>query len=186
MNATSIEPQVCPRVPTAVYRRYLRLPPKRDLSPAILEAEHWARSWFHEHARPWTCIVAGDDAFDRWLATRRPGLGHAAIIAVSAGTEAESEAAARWKNEEPDRYYFLECYASAVVDTLLIAARTRLGASRHDCPGYPGWPIEDNRELLAILTRLAPLPGPLDVLDSGMLKPRKSQLAVCTLGKARP
>lgn len=185
MNAAIQQTHPCPRVPTAVFRRYLRLPPKRSVSPAVAEAEAWARAWFHEHARPWTCVVTADDDFNCWLTARQPGIGRAAIVAVSAGTEAEGEAAARWKNDEPDRYYFLECYASAVVDTLLIAARTQLGADRHECPGYPGWPIEDNREVLAALRRLSPLPGPLDVMESGMLRPRKSQVAVCSLGKER-
>ena len=37
-------------------------------------------------------------------------------------------------------------------------------------------------QLLEALQSAGPLPGPLTVLSSGMLKPKKSQLAVCPTG----
>ena len=49
----------------------------------------------------------------------------------------------------------------------------------HYSPGYPEWDIAEQAALLALLTAsAAPLPGPLEVLDSGMLRPKKSLLAV--------
>jgi hypothetical protein len=109
------------------------------------------------------------------------------LIAVSAGPEPEAEAAARWAGEEPDRYYFLECFAAAAVEALLAEARDRLGVQRHYCPGFRGWPVTDNQVLLEALEAAGALPGPLAVLSSGMLKPKKSQLALCALpaGKKR-
>lgn len=168
-----------PLVSDATLKRYLRIPVRRPFSPPVQEANDWAREWFREKARPWTCALEGDERLRQWLAPRFPQSERLVVVAVSAGREAEAEAAARFAADEPDRYYFLECLASAVVDTLLATARVRLGVERHHCPGYPGWPIEDNVPLLAAAQRLIQLPGPLDVLPSGMLKPKKSQLAVC-------
>ena len=103
------------------------------------------------------------------------------MLAVSAGPEAEAEASARWTAGEPDRYYFLECLAAAVVEALLAEVRHRLGANKHLCPGYPGWPIQNNAALLAALAGAGALPGALTMLPSGMLTPKKSQLAVCAM-----
>jgi hypothetical protein len=50
----------------------------------------------------------------------------------------------------------------------------------HYSPGYPEWDIADQPQLLALIrqTRSQVLPGEIDVLDSGMLRPKKSLLAV--------
>jgi hypothetical protein len=50
----------------------------------------------------------------------------------------------------------------------------------HYSPGYPDWDISQQGELLKLLKRTAKqsLPGPIDVLDSGMLMPKKSLIAV--------
>ena len=40
------------------------------------------------------------------------------LVAVGAGAEAEEEARRRWADEKPDEYFFLEMYASAVVEHL--------------------------------------------------------------------
>jgi hypothetical protein len=48
----------------------------------------------------------------------------------------------------------------------------------HYSPGYPDWSIEEQARLFELIR--APRPGavPLDVLESGMLRPKKSLLAV--------
>jgi hypothetical protein len=54
----------------------------------------------------------------------------------------------------------------------------------HYSPGYPEWAIDDQAALLELIGRARVRPGgseggiPLDVLDSGMLRPKKSLLAV--------
>ncbi len=47
----------------------------------------------------------------------------------------------------------------------------------HDSPGYPQWDIREQARLLDLL-RASRLPGAIDVLDSGALRPKKSLLAV--------
>ena len=168
-----------PVVSERTYRRFLRLPARRRLDGALAENATWAREWFAAHGHPWRVILPLPGDLATRLAERFDGSGPLVLIAASAGAEAETEAAVRWAEGEPDRYFFLESYASAVVEALLDAGRKEAGSAHFLCPGYPGWPIEDNHLLLEALQAAGPLPGPLTVLSSGMLKPKKSQLAVC-------
>ncbi|MBA4136050.1 MAG: hypothetical protein C0518_01885 [Opitutus sp.] len=179
------EPCVPPAVDDAVLKRFLRFPMHRPFEGELSAAEQWVRAWFAEHGRPWSCAVTGDRELHEWLRPRFSGETELVIVAVSAGPEAETAAAEEWAQDRPDRYYFLECYAAAAVDSLLRAARLRLGAVKHFCPGYPGWPIEENVLLLASLRRRLTVPGSLEALASGMLWPKKSQLAVCALPEVR-
>lgn len=168
-----------PKVSDRDYKRFLRFPPRRAFEGPLAENAAWARTWFAEHARPWLVVTTADAALAPRLSCQFPGETEFLLIAASAGAEAEAEAAARWEAGEPDRYFFLECFASAAVEALLTEARRLAGARIHRCPGFPGWSIDDNRPLLASLQGNLPLPGPLEVLTSGMLRPKKSQLAVC-------
>lgn len=166
------------------YKRFLRFPTGRALEGALAENAAWAREWFAAHAHPWSTAILADPSVCALASSHFPEDSNLAVVAVSAGPEAEAEAAARWQADEPDRYFFLECYAAAVVEALLAAARCRLGAERHLCPGYRGWPIADNHVLLAVFHSADALAGPLAVLSSGMLVPKKSQLAVCVVRAA--
>lgn len=179
MSVLWCESGVWPVVTEETFKRHLRMPVRRAFSPALQEAAEWARTWFREHGRPWTCAAAADASLREWLAPRFGPEARLVVIAASAGPEAEAEAARCFAAGEPDRYYFLECLASAAVETLLTEGRRRVGASRQHCPGYPGWSIEENTPLREAVGRLVDLPGPLEVLPSGMLRPKKSQLAVC-------
>ena len=117
------------------------------------------------------------------------------LVAVSAGPEIEAEAQRRWLDEKPDEYFFLEIYGSAVVEHLVTKAGARLCAWAeaqglavlpHYSPGYPEWDIAEQAALLELLTAAeTPLPSALEVLDSGMLRPKKSLLAVFGLTPPR-
>ncbi|MBP7141681.1 MAG: hypothetical protein KBA71_07215 [Opitutaceae bacterium] len=183
-----------PEISEACYRRFLRLPASRPMEGRLEENAIFVRTWFAAHARPWsvsapvTLAVEGDtlladgEAFlSPQLVSRIGTRGCGMLLAVSAGPEAEQEAAARWRADEPDLYYFIECYASAVVDTLLRKACTQLGSREFWCPGYREWPLVQMPRLLDLLQRKTSLPGPLRVLESGMLTPRKSQIALVPL-----
>lgn len=161
------------------FKRFLRYPPARAFEGPLAENATWARTWFAANARPWCCAIQADESVRALAGARFPDAGELTVVAASAGPEAEAEAAALWAAGEPDRYFFLECLAAATVEALLGEARRRFGAEKHLCPGYPGWPITDNATLLAALGEAAALPGPLAMLPSGMLTPKKSQLAVC-------
>jgi hypothetical protein len=186
------------------YARLLGYPRGWELEGRARELAEWARDWYAHHGKPWiyarqskSLQIAGntiqiDDV--RFTSTHLESTleqahAHAIILAaVGAGPEAEEEARRRWAADKPDEYFFLEVYASAVVEHLITLAGARLcdWAERrgmavlpHYSPGYPEWDVADQPRLLELVkrTRSQSFPSSVDVLDSGMLRPKKTQLA---------
>ncbi len=180
------ETRAVPEVTDDAFKRFLKLPPRKEFTGAVAEAAAEARAWYAQHGRPWGAAIATDPA--RWTSAcaELRAAPAAALIAVGAGTEVAEEAAARWTRDEPDRAYFLDRFAAAVTDALLAEAKRALGATFHDCPGFWDWPVTGNLDLLAAFNAAAPLPAPLEALDSGMLKPKTSQLALCDRPASAP
>ncbi len=112
---------------------------------------------------------------------------HTAVLAaVSAGGECEEKARQLWLEEKPDEYFFLEVFGSAVVEHLVTIVGARLCAWAekqgmavlpHYSPGYPEWDISDQRKLLELI-RQENFREEIRALDTGMLRPKKSLLAV--------
>jgi hypothetical protein len=199
MEIVDTEPDV--DVETAEYIRLLGFPRGHVLEGRSLELARWARDWYDEHGRPWVYARRADDLelIDhgvrvngtalRSAALRRTldqaGAHAAVLVAVSAGAEVERAAHRAWVEEKPDEYFFLEIFGSAVVEHLNTMTGARLcdwaeGESMavlpHYSPGYAGWDVGDQANLFGLLR--PGLPGDLDVLESGMLRPKKSLLAV--------
>ncbi|MEP6621934.1 MAG: hypothetical protein ABJE47_21605 [bacterium] len=187
------------------YQRLLGYPRERVLDGRASELAQMARDWYRANGRPWTYarpasrleLTAGTLVIDgvafncaKLTATLRAANAHnVVLVAASAGPELEEEAQRRWQDEKPDEYFFLEVYGSAVVEQLVAAAGARLCAEAdaqnmavlpHDSPGYPEWTISEQSMLLELVKQpgSAVLPGPMAVLESGMLRPKKSLLAV--------
>ncbi len=194
------EPDV--RVDEAEYIRLLGFPREYVLEGRALELANWAPEWYRAHGRPWIYarrsarFATGPDSIQvdgvtlksehvrRML--ERAGAHMVMITAVSAGPEIDERAQQAWLEERPDEYFFLETFGSAVVEHLTAAAGARLceWAEReglavlpHYSPGYPEWDVADQAPLFSLFRREA-LPGALEVLDSGMLRPKKSLLAM--------
>jgi hypothetical protein len=192
-------------VQPAEYIRLLGYPRGYELEGRAKDLADAARQWFIENARPWvyareaSSLRIGNDQIsiggESFTSKRlRDTLEHAeahsgVLVAVSAGQEVEEQSQRLWLEEKPDEYFFLEVFGSAVVEHLITMAGARLCAWAdgqrmavlpHYSPGYPEWDISEQRRLFDLLCRGAssPLPGPLDVLESGMLRPKKSLLAV--------
>lgn len=113
----------------------------------------------------------------------------AMLVAVSAGQECEAHARELWQDNKPDEYFFLEMFGSAVVEHLVTLASgricgwadaNRMVALPHYSPGYSGWDVADQVKLWELIRPRngRALPGELQVLDTGMLRPKKSLLAV--------
>lgn len=186
------------------YQRLLGYPSDHTPSDRAEELMTWARAWFAEHGRPWIAarqldavgVSADDVTLDgRPFSSGRlrrifrdAGAERAVAVAVSAGPEAEAEAHRLWEAGRPDEYFFLEVYASAVVEHLVMSAGAQLcewsepqgwRVLPHDSPGYPDWDISEQARLREVLIDGAvDAGGRLTVLDSGMLQPKKSLLAV--------
>lgn len=193
-------------VQSAEYQRLLGYPRDIQLEERALELSGEARAWYAKHGRPWIfarqsqvlditgdAIVIDGVSFRsrRFMKVLRDaGAESVVLVAVSAGDEVEQEAQRRWEDDKPDEYFFLEVFGSAVVEHLVMMAGARLCAAMdgeglavlpHYSPGYPDWDITDQARLFALLTRGSELPGSVEVLESGMLRPKKSLLAVFAL-----
>lgn len=185
------------------YIRLLGYPRGWTLEGRAQELADWARDWYARHGRPWMYArgaagirIRGGAVFidgapftsSRLVTTlAEAGADRAFVAAVSAGPELEEEAQARWRDGKPDEYFFLEVYGSAVVEHLVTMTGARLCAWAdaelaavlpHYSPGYPEWTIEEQASLLDVIRARCPAAVPLEVLDSGMLRPKKSLLAV--------
>jgi hypothetical protein len=191
-------------VQPAEYKRLLGYPRDWVLKDRARELAESTRDWYREHGRPWvyarevdrldvsgSYVQIGDSSFTspKLLKTLREAGAHSAVlVAVSAGPELEAEAQARWQDGKPDEYFFLEVYGSSVVEHLMTMTGARLCAWAeghrtavlpHYSPGYPEWDISEQPRLLELLNATgAGGKVPVEVLESGMLRPKKSLLAV--------
>lgn len=189
-------------VQEAEYKRLLGYPNQYEFAERSRELAAWARSWYTENGKPWIYarqaerldIANGQLGIDgvAFSSTRlheqlRKAQAHTAIlVAVSAGSECEEKARQLWQEEKPDEYFFLEMYGSAVVEHLVTITGARLCAWAdpqgmavlpHYSPGYPEWEISDQRKLLNLI-RQENFAEEIHALDTGMLRPKKSLLAV--------
>ena len=123
-------------VAPAEYARLLGLPRGRPLEGLILERAEAARAWYAERGRPFAAarrvglarltgdgivLDEGGELTCGVLARRlRDGAAHALLaLAVSAGVEVDAETERLWAEGKPDEAYFLERFATAVVERLV-------------------------------------------------------------------
>jgi hypothetical protein len=192
-------------VPEVEYKRLLGYPFDFVLEGRARELADHARLWYAEHGRPWIYArPAGNfEIADGRLHVNGTGFNskqlyellsdaqaHAAmLVAVSAGKECEEEAHRLWEEGKPDEYFFLEMYGSAVVEHLITSAGGRICAQAepnrmavlpHYSPGYSGWDVSDQVRLWELIRPKngRPLPGEIEVMNTGMLRPKKSLLAL--------
>jgi hypothetical protein len=195
-------------VAEAEYVRLLGYPRGWVLADRARELADWARAWYAAHGRPWIYVRqvgrldagadgvrVGDVPFTSARlakAQREAAADDAVLAAVSAGAELEDEAQRLWQDGKPDEYFFLEVYGSAVVEHLITMTGARLCAwadgqglavMPHDSPGYPDWTIGEQARLLETINagRASGGPLPIEALETGMLRPKKSLLAVFAL-----
>ena len=185
------------------YLRLLGYPRGFVLEGRALELAERAREWFERNGHPWV-YARGVDALGiddnsvvidgvtfsspRLRATlHAAGARAAVLVAASAGPELEEEAQARWRDAKPDEYFFLEVFGSAVVEHLVTMTGARLcawaeseGAAvlPHYSPGYPDWIIDEQAGLLELIRGARSDAVRIEAMESGMLRPKKSLLAV--------
>ena len=192
----------------AEYQRLLGYPKPHALEGRARELADEAAAWFSKNGRPWIWArevasvdlqsgmarIGGTEFSSKKLREIlfEAGAHSALLVAVSAGKECEEHARALWEEGKPDEYFFLESYGSAVVEQLIAVASGRIcawadenkmAALPHFSPGYSGWDIAEQLPLWRLFQKnfTGAFPGELEVLDSGMLRPKKSLLAVIGL-----
>lgn len=188
-------------VPVVRLERLLGVPPAARHCPQWPSLVDGAQCWCREHVTPWVrtrhvmiARIAGD------VVELEPGIkltsnllasglravrAHALIVAAfSAGHEIDEEVKKLWDDSRPDEAMVLNAYGGAMIEELreLVARclRQTLGARGmrvlpYLSPGYDGWPLEDQANLFSLIADVA---GPIELLDSGGLRPSKSTLAV--------
>lgn len=189
-------------VQEAEYKRLLGYPREYEFTDRSRELADWARQWYAQNGKPWIYAQQVDrlDLLDGRLmiadvefsskklqAQLLKAQAHATIItAVSAGKECEEKARQLWLKEKPDEYFFLEIYGSAVVEHLITTASARLcdwaeqqgmAILPHYSPGYSEWDITDQHKFFGLI-RSKKIQEEIRVLETGMLWPKKSLLAV--------
>ncbi|MEJ2104520.1 MAG: hypothetical protein P8X47_08095 [Ignavibacteriaceae bacterium] len=187
------------------YKRLLGYPHHYELKERSRELADWAREWYSKNGNPWgyALQISDLDFSNEGLRINDIELSSiklrnqladaqasgAMLVAVSAGKECEEKANQLWLEGKPDEYFFLEIYGSAVVEHLITSVGAKLCAWADDnniavlphySPGYPGWTVTDQNKILKLIQqkRKNNLPGEIQVLDTGMLKPKKSLLAI--------
>ena len=192
-------------VQEAEFKRLLGYPRRHELEDRARELADATRQWFAEHGRPWIyarkadavelvgerLIISGTKFSSKHLHDQfKTAEAHGAVlVAVSAGRECEEKARELWQAGKPDEYFFMEMFGSAVVEHLVTVASGRICgwadsqkmvALPHYSPGYSGWDVADQNKLWPLIrqNRTQGFPGPLEVMDTGMLRPKKSLLAV--------
>lgn len=187
------------------YQRLLGYPRKFEMTGRARELANAARKWYSENGQPWLYARQTDEVELTETALRIGGkefsskrlrgqfvkarAENAVFVAVSAGRECEEQARRLWEDGKPDEYFFLEIFGSTVAEHLVAEASGKicgwadgLGAAAlpHHSPGYSGWDISEQIKLWDLIRRgqSGPLKARLEVLESGMLRPKKSLLAV--------
>ncbi len=187
------------------YHRLLGYPRQHVVEGRPQELADRARQWYATNGRPWIYArqidnlelqngrlrINGAEFTSKKLHDRLAAAGtHGVmVVAVSAGAECEAEAHRHWQAGEPDEYFFMEMYGSAVVEHLITIAGGRIcvwaepqgmTVLPHYSPGYSGWDIADQIKLWELIRsdRKEAFPGELEVMSTGMLRPKKSLLAL--------
>jgi hypothetical protein len=187
------------------YKRLLGFPGDHVLEGRSRELADKTRQWYAKNGRPWIyarqieglelagerlhidgAVFSSRQLHDNFNAAQ---VHNAMLAAVSAGGECEEKARELWQEEKPDEYFFMEMYGSAVVEHLVTVASGRICgwadqegmvALPHYSPGYSGWDMADQTKLWELIRQMknGDFPGELQVMDTGMLRPKKSLLAL--------
>jgi hypothetical protein len=187
------------------YKRLLGYPGRHVLEGRSRELADWTRQWYAEHGQPWIYArqtdgleltderisFSGTEFSSKQLHDQfNAAQAHSAVlVVVSAGKHCEEKALELWQEGKPDEYFFMEMYGSAVVEHLISIASGRIcgWADHHGMvalpqysPGYSGWEVTDQTKLWDLIRQKSgrDFPGELHVLDTGMLRPKKSLLAL--------
>ena len=198
---------IAPRVDVqeSEFKRLLGYPPDHAIGARVKDLIDSTGRWYAENGRPWVYArradtvelsgagvrIEGVDFFSHRLQSQLNDArsNEVMLVAASAGKNCEERARQLWNEEKPDEYFFMEVYGSAVVENLITnvgarfcewADQNRKAILPHYSPGYPGWEISEQDKLLKLILqgKKAELPEEIRVLDSGMLQPKKSLLAI--------
>lgn len=200
------------RIDEAELARLLGYPDRRIPPGRVADGVEEAGAWYREKARPWALArqiaieriddaeieLANGETLASTVLAKRMATAEAtavAVAAVSAGGEADRQSARLWDEDRPDEAYFLDRFAAAVVEHLAAWAGSHLrsgldadglGLLPSYSPGYHGWDLEQQGRVARCLTGGdATTNEAFEILDSGMIRPKSSLLAVFGITRRR-
>lgn len=194
------------RVSEERYAALLGYPPGTPPAGRAVALTRSSREWFDRNATPWACartvriasltperveVESGPSFISTVLAGRLIEIDARRLVvaAVSAGPEVDEASARHWSEDRPDEAYFLDRFGAATAVHLgawvgerlrNLAAGAGLGLGPGYSPGYDGWSLADQ---VVVAECLPEAPGHLRVLESGMIEPKNSLIAVFGLGE---
>ena len=187
------------------YVRLLGYPASHQLDKRAQELMQISRDWYAQNGQPWIYArpserfellenafkIDGIEFHSKYLLNqfKKSMTDRVMLVAVSAGPQCEEQARRLWLEHKPDEYFFMEMYGSAVVEHLIASTGARfcawadqheMAVLPHYSPGYSGWDIKAQNTLLSLLEQsvTATFPEEMTVMETGMLTPKKSLLAV--------
>lgn len=208
---SGLRPQAAELAAAVSERELLRLvglPRDRELEGDLRVRADDARAWYVAHGHPFAAasrveaheLSAAGVRLTDGTELRSPDLaaslratrGHAVVaLAVSAGREVAAEVSRLWAKDHPDEAFFLDRFATAVAEALVLwasGALCRAASSAGETllpplsPGCGRFEIGDQQRLMRLLggapagdERLAL--GPIELLPTGALDPPHSLLA---------
>jgi len=138
------------------YARLLGYPWGTSLEGDVRQLAVAAAESYEQHAKPRVYCVS-------------PAEAPYTVTAITAGREVDAEVDRLWNADRVDEAYFLDRYAAAVVEKLA----NDLGP--YQSPGTGKLPFAEQWKLFSYI---APLNPEIEILSSGMLKPKNSILVI--------
>lgn len=193
----------------AALARALGNPAGRPLPSAMLETIDEAYAAYERHGQPWVwsraveieriddqAFVAGGQPFRSELLARRYAAANAHAVvamAISGGHWVDGEAEALWA-ERPDLALALDRVAATVVQDAMHSMTVELCKTAEErglcllppySPGYTGWPMDDQHHIARLLRDdgAGPSESDLELLESGMVRPKNAQLSLFALSR---
>ncbi|MDH5643611.1 MAG: hypothetical protein OEY63_05355 [Gemmatimonadota bacterium] len=191
-------------LPEANVLHHLAVPLEQTVPANFRDALVLARATIRQHANVWMDIAVHPTIIpdlskivlsnDITLKTtggavqfKKAAVELTAVAGISLGGSIDDLIRERWAMGKPDEAMALHATSAAAVEffrdklkDLIRENNDDLNPLPHYSPGYPGWPLTDQANLLAAL------PGtthPITVMDSGGLRPSYSTLFIVGLGR---
>lgn len=183
------------------YFRRLGYPTDYDPPEHVKELIDWTKLWFEENGNPWNGFYEinvrceADKLYFNETKINSPKLlkryqkhqvQKAVLIANTAGDKVDEKVKELWADDISDQSFFLDTYASAYTERMAAKAvdairgwanKKGLKDLSRFSPGYPGWELNDQHQLMKVIGQNTPI----KVLESSLLTPKKSQLSVIGL-----
>ncbi len=187
------------------YFRRLGYPGDYDPPEHVEELIDWVKEWFKKNADPWNAfyeievVIKRDKLYFNGIEINAPKLlkrykkhqvKKAILIANTAGNKADKKIAQLWADDISDQSFFLDAYAAAYTEGMVAKAvevirewaiKKGLKSLSRFSPGYPGWDLKDQHQLMKVIKNKTKEKIPIQVMESSLLTPKKSQLSVIGL-----